>query len=292
VTPLQTPTAISLQVQVPADALAGPVALTDGIDTVTGTAIFKIVPQIPGFTPPDVVGGSTDVVTVSGTNLRAAAGGPVVKVGTMTVPASLILTSTPTELTFKVPLGAGTGKIAITTAGGTGTSATNLVVNQPPRATSFSPAAAAVGTTVKITGTNLLGVTDVTFTGGVTVAPIGTPTPTTLQVQVPAGALTGPVALANSIGTTTSAAILKLLPRITGFTPVASLDDPVVVSGTNLKTGSADPVVKVGTVPAAVVASSPTEVTFTVPLLAITAKISITTADGTATAATSVTVTP
>jgi hypothetical protein len=32
----------------------------------------------------------------------------------------------------------------------------------------------------------------------------------------------------------------------TGFTPpIASLDSPVVVSGTNLKTGSADPVVKV-----------------------------------------------
>ena len=34
---------------------------------------------------------------------------------------------------------------------------------------------------------------------------------------------------------------------------------------------------------AAVVSSSPTEVTFTVPALAVTAKITITTADGTAT---------
>jgi hypothetical protein len=76
------------------------------------------------------------------------------------------------------------------------------------------------------------------------------------------------------------------------FTPVASLESPVVVSGTNLKTGSGDPLVKVGTVTAVVVASSPTEVTFTVPLLTVTAKISITTADGAVTTATSLTVMP
>jgi hypothetical protein len=66
----------------------------------------------------------------------------------------------------------------------------------------------------------------------------------------------------------------------------------VVVSGNNLKTGASHPVVKVGTVAATVVASSPTEVTFTVPALAITGMISITTADGTAVSATSLTVTP
>ena len=66
----------------------------------------------------------------------------------------------------------------------------------------------------------------------------------------------------------------------------------MVVSGTNLKTGSADPVVKVGAVVTVVVASSPTEVTFTVPLLAVTGKVSITTADGNATAATRLTVIP
>jgi len=66
----------------------------------------------------------------------------------------------------------------------------------------------------------------------------------------------------------------------------------VVVIGTNLKTGSADPVVKVGAVVTVVVASSPTEVTFTVPLLAVTGKVSITTADGNATAATRLTVRP
>ena len=44
---------------------------------------------------------------------------------------------------------------------------------------------------------------------------------------------------------------------------------------------------KVGTVVTVVVASSPTEVTLTVPLLAVTGKVSITTANGDATPATS-----
>ncbi len=155
----------------PAGALTGPVSLTDGVNTVTSTAIFKIAPKITDFTPGTAVGGSEDLVTVNGTNLRAATGNPTVKVGKTTVPASLIQSSTPTQLIFKVPLGAVTSKITVSTAGGTATSVDDLTVRQPPRVTNFSPAAATVGALLTITGTNLLGVTEVTFTGGVTVAP-------------------------------------------------------------------------------------------------------------------------
>ena len=102
-------------------------------------------------------GGSDDPVHVTGTNLRAAAGTPIVKVGAMTVPPGLITESTPTFLRFKVPLGAVTAKIAITTVDGTALSGPTLPVQQPPRATKFAPATAPVGTTLTITGTNLHG---------------------------------------------------------------------------------------------------------------------------------------
>ena len=161
----------------------------------------------------------------------------------------------------------------------------NLTVQQPPRATGFSPNPAPVGTTLTITGTNLLGVTGVTFAGDVTRPPSNTPDGDIDAGRgAPSDVVTGPVTLTNSIGMTTSTAIFKLLPKITGFTPQAELGSTVVVTGTNLKTGGDHPVVKVGTVPAVVVDSSPTQVTFTVPPLAATGKISITTADGTATA--------
>jgi hypothetical protein len=293
VPPDQVVSATTLKVTVPTGALAGPVALTNGTETTTSVAILKIAPRIDDFTPGEVVGGSDDLVTVNGTNLRAATGEPAVKVGTTPVPASLIQSSTPTQLVFKVPLGAVTAKISVTTAGGTGTSPSTLTVRQPPRIKSFSPASGAVGTTVTMSGTNLQGVTEVTFAGGVTAAPIGTPTATSLKVTVPDGAETGPVTVTDPVGTTTSAVIFKLPPKITGFDPpVASLGSTVVVSGTNLTAGGVDPVVKVGTVQADVVAASPTEVTFTVPILAVTAKITVTNAGGVATSGSSLTVTP
>jgi hypothetical protein len=293
VPPDQVVSATTLKVTVPAGALTGPVALTNGTETTTSVAILKIAPRIDDFTPGEVVGGSDDLVTVNGTNLRAATGEPAVKVGTTPVPASLIQSSTPTQLVFKVPLGAVTAKISVTTAGGTGTSPSTLTVRQPPRIKSFSPASGAVGTTVTMSGTNLQGVTEVTFAGGVTAAPIGTPTATSLKVTVPDGAETGPVTVTDPVGTTTSAVIFKLPPKITGFDPpVASLGSTVVVSGTNLTAGGVDPVVKVGAVQAVVVAASPTEVTFTVPILAVTAKITVTNPGGVATSGPSLTVTP
>jgi hypothetical protein len=123
----------------------------------------------------------------------------------------------------------------------------------------------------------------VTFTGGVTGGPTNV-TATSVRVVVPAGALTGPVSITNGVNTGVSAAIFKLLPKITGFTPgTASLGSAVIVSGTSLKTGSSHPIVKVGAAVADVVDSSTTQVTFTVPLLAVTGAITVTTADGTAT---------
>ena len=113
-----------------------------------------------------MVGGSTDLVDVTGTNLLALSGTPTVKVGATVVPQALILSHTLTALQFKVPLGAVTGTIGVTTVDGTHPErARILTVAQPPRATAFSPNPAPVDATVTITGTNLAGVTGVTFSG-------------------------------------------------------------------------------------------------------------------------------
>ena len=179
----------------------------------------------------------------------------------MTVPPGLITESTPTFLRFKVPLGAVTAKIAITTVDGTALSGPTLPVQQPPRATKFAPATAPVGTTLTITGTNLGTVTEVKFSGAAPVAP--TPlTPTSLQVVIPPDALTGPVSLTNSVGTGASTGIFKIAPKITDFAPPAGVvggsDDPVHVTGTNLRAAAGTPIVKVGamTVPPGLITES------------------------------------
>ena len=51
------------------------------------------------------------------------------KVGSFKIPSGSIVSSTPTELDVRVPLGAKTGKISLTTVDGTAVSATNLTVN-------------------------------------------------------------------------------------------------------------------------------------------------------------------
>ena len=129
-----------------------------------------MLPKITGFEPASAVAGSATVVTVSGFNLKVGATTPAVKIGAFVVPPASI-TSSRTQLLFTVPLGAVTGKIMVTTVDGTAASARNLVVVQPPRATTFVPASAVVGTHIAVTGTNMALATLVTFTGGATAVP-------------------------------------------------------------------------------------------------------------------------
>jgi hypothetical protein len=288
-------TATSLKVVVPEGALTGPVSVTNPTGTAPSAASFKVLPKITDVTPLSAVGGSATVITVSGFNLKVGATTPGVKIGAFVVPLASI-TSSATQLTFPVPLGAVTGKVMVTTAEGSATSTATLTVVQPPRATSFAPAAAVVGTLITVTGTNMTGATLVTFTGGATAAPTVVTGATSLKVVVPEGALTGPVRVTNPTGTAPSAASFKVLPKITGFAPssvTAGSATVVTVDGFNLKVGATTPTVKVGTlVIGSVSVSTVTQVGFTVPVGALSGKITITTADGTATSATSLTVTP
>lgn len=289
-----TPTAVTataVKAIVPVGARTGPIQVTNPIATGTTPAAFKVQPRITGFSPSSAAAGSATVVSVSGTNLVAAGGPLVVKLGASVV-APAGVTATATLIQFPLPSSAVTGSIVITTVDGTATSATPFRVIKAPRVTSFAPASGIVGALVTITGANLVGVTEVTFTGAASVTPTAL-TATSLKALVPAGALSGPISVTNAAGTASSAASFKLLPRILGFSPgQAARGNAVVVTGTNLKIGGTDPVVKVGTFAATIVASSPTEVTFTIPPSAVTARISVATADGVATSATTLAVTP
>jgi uncharacterized protein (TIGR03437 family) len=77
-------------------------------------------PTISGFSPPSGPVGTT--VTISGSNLANAT---TVKFNGV---AAAVLTDSAGQITAKVPVGATTGKISVTTAGGTATSATNFTV--------------------------------------------------------------------------------------------------------------------------------------------------------------------
>jgi probable HAF family extracellular repeat protein len=150
------------------------------------------VPTITGFTPARGTVGRT--VSVTGTNFTGATA--VTFAGTS---ASLTVVSD-TQISTKVPSGALTGPIAVTTPSGTATSASSFGVQ--PKIQSFTPTSGPVGTTVVITGSAFTGATAVRFNGkaaSFTVDSYGQITAT-----VPTGATTGAISVKTPGGTGSS----------------------------------------------------------------------------------------
>ncbi len=104
-----------------------------------------------------------------------------------------------TQLTAKVSAGTTTGKITVTTSGGTATSAANFIVIFKPTVTGFTPGSGVPGTPVVITGTNFDTATAVAFdTASTTAFTINSPTQIT--VNVPSAAKTGKIKVTNPAG--------------------------------------------------------------------------------------------
>ncbi len=160
-------------------------------------------PTLASFSPTSGVVGSA--VTLTGTALsgttRVAFGG---------VPATAYAVRSDTQVQATVPPGATTGPIALTTAGGTATTATafTVAVSPTPTLTAFSPPSGPPGTAVALAGSGFLGASAVTF-GGVAAA-FTVVDDTRMDATVPAGAVTGPVAVTTPGGTATGAAVFTV----------------------------------------------------------------------------------
>jgi len=191
------------------------------------------------------------------------------------------------QLRLTVPAAASSGAITATTAGGTATSPGTLSVL--PRVTGFTPAAAAVGATVTINGNAFGGATSVLF-NGVGALP-ATVLASKITVPVPADASTGKLTVVTGAGSGQSAATFKVLPKLTSFSPGSGIvGTSVTITGSGFTDVTA---VKFNSHLASTwTRDSSTQVTAMVPLGATTGKISVTTAGGTTTSATSFTVVP
>ncbi|HEY6968876.1 MAG TPA: hypothetical protein VJA94_06720, partial [Candidatus Angelobacter sp.] len=152
----------------------------------------------------------------------------------------------------------------------------------------FAPIFGPVGTGVTITGTSFTGATAVSFNGvpaTFTVDPSGTITTT-----VPAGATTGPITVTTpGSGPLTTTTRFTVTPAITSFAPGnGPFGTGVTITGTNFIGATA---VSFNGAAATFTVNNSGTVTTTVPPGAITGPITVTTLDGTATSATSFTVT-
>jgi len=106
---------------VPAGALTGAVTVTTGTTTLTSTKTFDVLPTITSFAPESGPVGTS--VTITGTGLKQTT-----KV-TFDGKSAAFTVISDTEVKADVPTGATTGKIAVTTKGGSATSATSFTVN-------------------------------------------------------------------------------------------------------------------------------------------------------------------
>ena len=121
--------ATSLTVTVPAGASTGRIAVTAGGNSIASAQDFVVTsagaPTIATFTP--VSGPAGTVVTVNGTNFTPAAGATTVKLNQTPATVSSV---TAANLDFTVPPGTGSGKIRVTTTGGSVVSSADFIV--PP----------------------------------------------------------------------------------------------------------------------------------------------------------------
>jgi len=108
---------------VPSGTTAGLVTVTTPGGVLTSNKKFRVIPAILSFSPPSGPVGSK--VTITGTSFTGAT-----KVTFGGVKAATFTVNSDTEITATVPMGAVTGKIQVTTPGGTATSATDFTVTQ------------------------------------------------------------------------------------------------------------------------------------------------------------------
>jgi hypothetical protein len=108
--------------------------------------VFVEAPTVKTFAPASGVVGANVVITGTGFS-------DPTKVTFNGKAAAVFAADSDTQITAKVPSGASTGKIAVTTAGGTATSTASFTVKAKPTITKIRPTAGKRGATVTITGT-------------------------------------------------------------------------------------------------------------------------------------------
>lgn len=266
-------TTSQLEVIIPAGATKGKITVTVNGKTATSAKDFAIAtPAIIGFTP--ITGAIGSSVTINGTFSSTASENVVTFNGV----AAIVASATSTQLVVSVPVGATTGKIAVTVRGKIINSLEDFVVIAPPTITTITPLSGTIGSTVVITGNyfslnrseNL-----VKFNG--VIATVTQATSTQLTVTVPTGATTGKIAITVKEKEVVSVDnfIVINIPTITSFTPLTgTLGATVTITGTNFSTVLSENIVKFNGIEATVIGAAVDKLEVTVPSTS-TGKITI-----------------
>ncbi len=183
------------------DTVNGPLTAQYNATDVTLVTPTRM-PTITGLNPANGLVGAT--VLINGTGFTGAT---AVKFGTTNAATFTVVSAT--QIRVIVPAGATTGKVSVTTPGGTATSPTNFTLALPPTITSIAPVSGSPGTQVTIIGTNFVGFTAVKF-GAVAQPFFFLRSPTIMTANVPLNATTGKISVVAAGGTAISSAIFTV----------------------------------------------------------------------------------
>ncbi len=265
-------TSTSIQVNVPAGATTGPVRVHANGNTVTGPTFTVTGSQtISGISPN--YGSPAALIKITGTNFGAAQGSNSVTVGGA---PSFVISWSNTAISIQVPSKAATGNIVVNAGGGSSNGAPFTFFPYPAIA-GLSATSGPIGTPVTITGTGLMdggGNGTVTFNG--TAATILSQSSTSIQVNVPPGATSGPVRVHANGNTVTGPTFTVTVPQIAGISPnYGSPAALIKITGANFGATQGSSKVTVSGAPAYVLSWSDTAISIQVPSNAATGNIAV-----------------
>ncbi len=284
--------AINSDTSVTATAPAGTGTVDLRVTTIGGTSATSAADQFTYVTGPAVTsispssgpaaGGTS--VTITGTGFTGAT---AVKFGA--IAATSFTVNSATQITATSPANAGTLDVRVTTPGGTSATspADQFTFVAQPSVTSISPTAGPTsgGTTVTITGANLLSATAVTF-GATPATSYTVNSATSITATAPAGAGTVDLRVTTTGGTSSTSAADQYTyvaaPSVTSISPSAGPSAggaTVTITGTNFAGATA---VTFGATPAAsFTVNSNTQITATSPAGVGTVDLRVTSVGGT-----------
>jgi hypothetical protein len=189
-----------LTATVPTGFTSGTIKVANSAGTGESSGVFTVTsgtpaPTITSFTPTS--GSVGTQVTINGNHLSGATS---VRFGASN--GASFTVNNDTRITATVPAGATTGKISVTTPGGTVLSSGTFTMTGPV-ITSFSPTSGPVGTSVAIYGNHVTGATAVRF--GSATATFTVNTDNKITAIVPTAAGTGRIQVTTPSGTAESA---------------------------------------------------------------------------------------
>ena len=267
-------TSTTITVDVPTGATTGPVDVrVNGIPLSAGTfTVISSQLSISSITPN--YGAPAALIQIAGNGFGATQGGSVVTVGGA---PSYVGSWSNTAISILVPSRATTGNIVVT-VGGVSSNGEPFTFYPYPAITGISPISGAVGTPVTITGTSLLdGGNKATVTFNGTPAAIISDTSTTIMVDVPTGATTGPVGVRVNGIPLSAGTFTVTSPQLSSISPNYGAPAALIqIAGNGFGATQGNSFVTVGGAPSHIVSWSNTAIAIQVPSRATTGNIVVT----------------